>query len=540
MKLRSGNIQVVAKKPRQGEEVSALGKWLGRGNVAFRRWLIRSILIPFTLLATYGSSRELWILDPRGLNTGEQALLASVQGNLNRSNAVLWIRGVGANAWVLNDLQREKWLFHTNINVWSLIEFFRPHFAGFVTCVVTNTSLNVATSLAGSRQALIADSSLKPRLEALGLRQLLDVRELNEKAAFTQFRAEFAQRVIVHQPIQKALHLRDFAVSQRAFTFFDASPAERSQWVHELGPGTRVFGWGREEYAFVREVSEGGGMVVPADWALNLSALQHLKVEIPRRPTRAKAGALKPNERVVAFVVTDGDNLQWLLNGFVEAKGFWASPGRGRIPVSWELAPTLVEFAPRVAAHLYATATTNDDFVAGPSGAGYWFPSMAPNPSELAKLTAGAMAVSQLNLVSALNSGGGLDGVDALAVQPGVDGILYKDYAPYNKWGGTVRWHGGKPIISYRHLLWEQTQSDGTLRLDWLPEGVAKAIGDLPAGPTRDGASFALINVHAWSFRNSGGPMGAIERTVNLLPPDTRVVTAAEFIQLMMGTQGKP
>ena len=45
--------------------------------------------------------------------------------------------------------------------------------------------------------------------------------------------------------------------------------------------------------------------------------------------------------------------------------------------------------------------------------------------------------------------------------------------------------------------------------------------------------SFALVNVHAWSFGATGGPMGAIARTITQLPPGTRVVTATDFVALL-------
>jgi hypothetical protein len=62
---------------------------------------------------------------------------------------------------------------------------------------------------------------------------------------------------------------------------------------------------------------------------------------------------------------------------------------------------------------------------------------------------------------------------------------------------------------------------------------VARNIGSLPAGADAGADAFALVNVHAWSFRESGGPMGAIGRTVAGLPPGVRVVTASEFFELM-------
>jgi hypothetical protein len=104
--------------------------------------------------------------------------------------------------------------------------------------------------------------------------------------------------------------------------------------------------------------------------------------------------------------------------------------------------------------------------------------------------------------------------------------VFYKDYSPYNKKQGAVRWHNEKPCIAYRYLLWEP-------REDQMPEGVAKAIAELPARADSDLDSFALVNVHAWSFRDIGGPMEAVKQTIGLLPANTRVVNADEYVYLL-------
>ena len=410
---------------------------------------------------------------------------------------------------------------------------FRPQLKGYLLCDVKKASLNVATSLAGPRHALVADFSLRGRLDVLGLSELLDVRGLTESMAWRNYRSEFAAGIAVHQPVGKPLHLRDFAVARSAFTFFEVPTVDRVRWLQGLGSGVEVFGWGTAEDRFVREVSEGGGMVIPSDWALNLSALQHLPMPLPARPRRAEPKPLTSGERLVAFVVTDGDNLQWLLNGFVESPGFWASAQRGRFPVTWELAPILARLAPRVGARLFRSATTNDDFIAGPSGAGYYFPSDAPDAAGLARISGQAMSDAQLEIATVLNRGGAMDAADPLLGRPEIAAVFYKDYSPYNKYRGVVRWSAGKPIISYRYLLWEQKRADGTLRPDWLPEGVAAAVAALPADSDRIEERCALINVHAWSFGNSGGPMSAIARTIALLPSGTRVVTGSELVAVL-------
>jgi hypothetical protein len=339
-----------------------------------------------------------------------------------------------------------------------------------------------------------------------------------------------ARGLLAEQPPAKPLHLRDLLVARGAFVFgHDTPPARRTAYVRALGPGALVFGWGRDERGFVADVSRGGGAVVPSDWALNLSALGHLRAEMPARPRPARPAPAQPGERVVAFVMSDGDNVQWLLNSFTEeGRGWWASPRRGRIPMTWEFAPLLEEFAPRVMAWFYRRAVVNaDDFVAGPSGHGYWFPSLAGREAPaLARRTARAAGRAQLPLVTLLNAGGSMEDARPFLEQPEVHGVLYKDYAPYHREQGRLLWHRGKPAAACRFLLWEGMP-------DATPEAVAAAVAALPADPARDPDSYALVNVHAWSWRALGGPMEAVHRTVERLPAGTRVVTATEFFALL-------
>jgi hypothetical protein len=261
---------------------------------------------------------------------------------------------------------------------------------------------------------------------------------------------------------------------------------------------------------------------------------------LPERP-HAQVGPARKGERIVAFVMSDGDNIQWMGGQFATADGFWANPHRGEFDMTWEMAPLLAEVSPRTLAYFYQTASHGhglgrgrsrgqgrgiDDFVTGPSGVGYAFHNTLPDRTAFAERTASAMVESDLTIATMLNSSGGMEQSAELLAQPQVMGVIYKDYSPYNAKGGRIFWHEGKPCVSYRYLLWEPKRANS-------PQGVAEAIAELPDDPLNDPDSYALINVHAWSFKEMGGPMEAVKQTVDLLPRKTRVVTAAEFFVLL-------
>ena len=109
---------------------------------------------------------------------------------------------------------------------------------------------------------------------------------------------------------------------------------------------------------------------------------------------------------------------------------------------------------------------------------------------------------------------------DPILNLPEVDSVIYKDYSPYNRRRGEIRRVNGKLIVAYRFLLWA-----GLTDMDQL-------VAQIAAMPT-DAAkadSYALINVHAWSYANIGGPMEAVSRVVKALGSDTRVVTASQLL----------
>jgi hypothetical protein len=229
--------------------------------------------------------------------------------------------------------------------------------------------------------------------------------------------------------------------------------------------------------------------------------------------------------------MSDGDNLQWLCGNFVTHPSYWGSPLRGQFPMTWELSPLLAEAGPRVLQHLFATAKPTDGFVTGPGLPGYTFLHLQPDPAALARQAVPLLRQSDLSVAGVLNvNEGSLAETRPLLELPEVEGILYKAYSPYHRRRGEVYWHRGKPCVSFRFVLWDGLMGS---------EDVAREVAEMPASPRTDEASYALVSVHAWSFRRQGGPLEAVRRTIERLPPGTRVVTADQLIALLRRNFGE-
>lgn len=516
---------------------------MGRGKIAYRSWWQTYCMgLLFIALAEAAGAaptpkdpppsrlRELWVIPHAAMSPAEQMLAQTLQGLLNREKPRLWLRSGSMYAVIEEQLKREGVTLREAASAWELLPRFRREVRGAVLYRRGTPSVNVATSLCGVLDAVAVEESLRERAEAAGLPILADAREMGEREALTRYRDQFARGVLVEQSPGKPGHLRDFAVARRAFTFFATEPAFRTEAARALGPEAIVYGWGDDESEWVSGLSRANATGAPADWCLNLSALAKLPAGRLRRPRRPVLNAAESG-RTIAFVMSDGDNLQWLCGDFVGNARYWASPRRGQFPMTWEVSPLLSEVAPRVLQHLYATATPNDAFVAGPGAPGYTFPHLQPDRKALARQAAPLFRRADLGIASVLNANAGHLRESALLLDlPDVEGVLYKAYSPYHRHRGEIYWREGKPCVSYRFLLW-----DGIMG----PEDLAREVAQMPAAPRTDPNSYALVNVHAWSYGAIGGPLEAVRRAIDLLPPGTRVVTADQLIGMLRANFGR-
>lgn len=105
----------------------------------------------------------------------------------------------------------------------------------------------------------------------------------------------------------------------------------------------------------------------------NASAFSHfqLKQEYKQHP-RPETPQLE-NKTYVLIYMGDYDSAAWLSRTVPRA---WDDPARGQIPIAWAFNPNLSDRIPLVFDYLYATATPNDWFIAGDSGAGYLNPNL--------------------------------------------------------------------------------------------------------------------------------------------------------------------
>lgn len=178
-------------------------------------------------------------------------------------------------------------------------------------------------------------------------------------------------------------YLRDYAVANKAMVFWlDSNVPEQKalfeKILSDVKPGTPYLGWFSNdvegEFSSVEITSNHSVYVLAADWFSNLTVFSGTKA----KPVEAKAPEAPKleNKIYVTYTFSEGDNFQYNQH---RMRILWDDPARGKVPINWTSSPLLYDGAPAILNYYQDTATENDLIIAGPSGAGYFYPEAWPD-----------------------------------------------------------------------------------------------------------------------------------------------------------------
>lgn len=174
--------------------------------------------------------------------------------------------------------------------------------------------------------------------------------------------------------------LRKLALANMAAASTEIKLNSRIQQSVKAAPYPTIFGWHTkrdDELTFMLLLSANGLRLVPSHLAANFSFHSQVKPLGDFSPTPpVKAPELDPQGIYITFTLSDGDQLMMMSTAEL---GNWYHPQRGSIPFNWETQPLLSEIAPALLEKFTRSATPADCLIAGPSGAGYIVPPLAPN-----------------------------------------------------------------------------------------------------------------------------------------------------------------
>ncbi|MEV0289438.1 MULTISPECIES: GxGYxYP domain-containing protein [unclassified Kribbella] len=478
--------------------------------------------------------RLLNVLDESALSLPERTLATTLQGLLARRGSetlYLNIPSLGYQFW-LDDLVSRYGVEVRPGDLWKTVT--RSRIGGYVLFRTGTPSVNVATTLAGLTGAVAIEESLEALAIQNGLRKVLDLRDKDDRWVLDNYWSRLRHDVAIEQRADIAERLRDYVTMAGTLAFFDGNSDFRAEVVGALDDDATVIGWGdaaQGEDKFIGPNSDAGAKAIPADHARNLSVLSGIRED---RLSQGGGGGGRvpepdPNAHYVTFLITDGDNIQWMLGDFPTDKRWFGSPLRGQVDLGWGISPSLIDLAPSVM-RWYYDQSAKDRWVVGPSGGGYMYPSRYPT-AALTKHTATlakSMERADLSAVQIIDFDSFHDKRlwSSYLKHPQIDGLIYLEYSRYDTHKGKVVWSEGKPVISARTMLWEG--------LDGADEASVTTELNTAARNPRSTAGYSIVLWHAWSKS-----VDHVMTVVNGLAPHVKIIPPDTLVK-MVGTYAKP
>lgn len=484
-------------------------------------------------LPSFARPRFLDVADLSNSPADEQLLLTTLQGVVNRDQPSIYLlqpQNEGLTTW-LTELGVP---YQQAADPLSLLTRYRDRVRGAIVYdpAVTAT-INVATTLAGLHDAVATSAELAA---STGFPVLTDLRGQfgTDLAAYTwavdNLWSATSHRLLIGLDPAVSGYLRDYAVANRAMVvFLDPATAGEgpllSQLLADLPTPAPYLGWWpasvNGEDDGTQLTSQHGVYVIAADWCTNLTVLGGLTAPVRATQPTTPVPALA-NKIYVTLTMTEGDNLQY---GQHRMRQIWDDPNRGQVPLNWSTQPLALDAAPTLLSYYQRTATPNDYLMAGPSGAGYAYPSDWP-ADTLARYTRQAARYTQRTGLAAQVILNRLNGNDipfdaATAAQYTADlrplGLLmaWTDYTTTSVLSG-----------------------DTPLSISWLASGVSEAtaaIASASAGWAGDRPLFLSIGTLAWNLT----PTDVVTIAASL-GPDYEVVRGDHYFTLARQALGLP
>lgn len=252
----------------------------------------------------------------------------------------------------------------------------------------TDYSANVATVYASLLCGALIDESLVERARALGLRELKDARSESAAECFERNRDRLCRKSALSIP-PSVHNLRDYAIAHRLMLYADQKELIEPilEWVEPLSP---ILGWGcGDEYDFTSLIARWGHYNTATNWCLNLPFISSVgQAAQPVRIESVDPRTIDFDDRSSfhAFVMSDGDNVQWSMDSYGESPLYMGGGTAGKIGLSWTLCPTeLSILTPFTWNKMAGRRQVGSSFIE--YGGGYQYPdifaSKRPNRSEL-------------------------------------------------------------------------------------------------------------------------------------------------------------
>jgi len=507
-----------------------------------------SFTLPFTMsvshhpleLRVYWRARAYIKVDyvaARQTNTAEMYLFSSLKGIVNKTQPRIFSYegdafAEGPYTWMQS--LGLTWTEHTDN--WELITKYRSEIAGLIVYDPAQShTVNLATTLAKDRNAVIASPSLLSKLTAApyNLPILLDLRgQFTSKlqvyqTLFNTYWPTMDHRTLIGlNPEAHRAGLREYATALgAAVIWLDPNvPAESTllnSFLSSMPAGSVFTGWWPEEGAGITRASSYGIATVASDYCSNLSVHSGTSRTVTPKPMPAKPTL--QNKIYVAFILSDGDNLQYVEHLM---RKLWNNPDRGTVPIGWTLSPAMLDAMPGALNYYHQTSTNNDNLISGPSGYGYAYPNNFPNQTLLNQFVTKTEDYNKragLGVVTIWNT-----------ITGGINqnvGESFADYAP-SLLGLTAQNTGG-PLTIYHQSLPGQPLSCNYCTGE---QAMKDAIASASSGWNGSSPRFIIIQAQPWTDVKPTN----FKNVMNSLDANHIVVRPDHIFQLLREANGLP
>ncbi len=494
-----------------------------------------------------GHEDIIYVINSKAMTAPEYAMIVSLQGIVAQDKtAIFIIEDNDDQAWI--DEAKDAYGLSTVkvFDPWDLVITFADYIKDSKYVLYNNhaesgvgysdQTINYATTIAGVENYLMVSKTIEYKAINVGLEKGIDTTESiwNTEYLFNKYKDKLNNTYLVHQNPAKT-QLRDYAIAGKALCYYldynDGSKDDLSMTIREWAiDNAPILGWTENEVNFVAANSLVSKVTVAADWTCNLSFYSSLEAQDKyTQKTESTVTTAKQGKHYLCIIMSDGDNVQWMTNGFASSSLYYGSQYRGDFKMTWTTSPSLYDLAPNIINNLYENETANDNFIAGPSGVGYINASEynVNSLKEYAAYTAGYMEKTDLSVVNFIDSYVSKDAYKEFAKQDQIKGGICSVGNYYIEGQGVV-WENNKPFVAIRETLWRSDSDNNHNKYYGYIERVAQRINSYSTDPTTIEGYTAVV-CHAWSI----GTMEYISRFVEMLDDDVVLVNAEEFIDLI-------
>jgi hypothetical protein len=438
-----------------------------------------------------------------------------------------------------------------------------PMVKSYILAEPSDESLSAAKMQAWNTSSIIVDNRLEGWAQKLGLKMAMDVRGMTDERVLAEWAPTWPIRNIAVEQAPGPTMV-DYTVGTGAMTWYNKNDLKsynnslRNGFLLQLQPGAAVvLGWGcdwTDETGCVSVSSSHGVLteVSQSDYSLLTYGGYHHHSHFPfkqrARPGRTPPPAPAKPVHTVTFVLSDGDNVHWLHDGWLSE--IWTAPLRGKLPLSIGFNPAERDLGQPLVEWLYTNSTANDSFVAMCPG-GYammeWFePAVV---TQVAATLAGYMLdMDMAAFIGFADSTGpetwapflAHDEIEAAFHWIKEDGACYSaDPRKYDnvKWVGPV----GKPVVRGRISLWDPAPTDAEAKhpeFCGTPESVAAVLNKQKRNGNDPQGGFSMVPVRIHGSKPAG--LVDIAKTISLLEKGgVEVVNAFEFLTRLQAAKPK-